>query len=91
VTTTIKKAKLVGFEQDKLKNYIVDLDNDLNHLFSQLKDFITLNRVQASSFITSDSSLGTSTLITLAKITALGSEGNLTFKQGILTNFVDPT
>lgn len=35
--------------------------------------------------------VGLSTTVTLARLTALGTEGSLTFTDGILTSKVDPT
>jgi hypothetical protein len=35
----VKKSKLVGFEQDKLKQYIIDLDRDVFNLFQYEMNF----------------------------------------------------
>lgn len=65
--------------------HIHDADRDRsNHTGTQLLATI-------SDAGTAASQSGLSTTITIAKITALGANGSLTFTNGVLTGKVDPT
>lgn len=87
----IKKSNYLGFVKEKLQNYVSDLDKDLSQLYSQFRTLISFNKIQAMSYLSQDGSSGTTTNIALAKLTALGTDGSLTIKNGLITNFVDPT
>jgi len=54
--------------------------------------FLNVNGTfQANSYKSSDGSAGLTTTVALAKITSGGTDGSLTFKDGLLTAKVDPT
>ncbi len=51
----------------------------------------TLTNTTLSAGITTDAGPGLTTTVPLAKLTALGTDGSLTFTDGILTAKLDPT
>ena len=95
MSVPVKKAKLLGYgrsyTEDQTRNYMVAVDNDLNQLFAAFKSSITFQNVQVNSLISADGSLGTSANIALAKLTAGGTNGSITVKNGIITAFTNPT
>jgi hypothetical protein len=91
MTVPIKKSTLIGFTESSIRNYVLDLDDDIKQLYSCFHTLINLNKLQTNSYISQDGSAGTTTNISLAKLTTLGSDGSLTIKNGIVTNFVQPT
>jgi len=73
VTIPIKKSSFLGFIDEKLRNYVIDLDNDLKQLYSQFRKLISFNSVKVG---TSDN------------YTQISGDGTITL-GGTATTFTD--
>lgn len=76
---------------DKTNSNLLDILTRNHNDLQNIQGGSTNERYHVSSAINTSLNNGLSVTVTLAKITALGTNGSLTFTNGILTSKVDPT